>query len=124
MKKLLIAILSTVSLFCFMSCDGNKTPETPNEKPPVTSPGTEETYTITYDLGTRKNDTTVTIPSATQSVTYGENVLLYTPTYDRDKYEFLGWERQDTKTMYEGGVYTIKSNITLVAKWAYITENV
>ena len=127
MKKFLSIILSVTIMALFFGCTSNstenegnppKTEEQTSEAPTQTeTPPTEEaiTYTITYDLGIEKNNPKVKIQSATQTVEYNQNYVLYIPTEDVN--EFAGWKIKDTETMFTDGIYTFTEDIVLVAQW-------
>ena len=72
-------------------------------------------YTITYDVNGGSE-----LQSATQEVTYGENITLVTPT--RTGYTFKGWYNVDSK--FESGLWNYSDNINLKAKWEITTFNI
>lgn len=114
-SRLLSVISMLLLTFCLASCGGgggdSGDPEE-NEKPGGEEPA--EVYTVTYDADGGN------LTSVTQSVTVGESYTLATP--DRIGYSFLGWYNGENKV--EGGKWTIKSDVTLKAKWEIITYSI
>ena len=115
-SRLLSVISMLLLTFCLASCGGgggdNSGDPEENEKPGGEEPA--EVYTVTYDADGGN------LASVTQSVTVGESYTLATP--DRVGYSFLGWYNGENKV--EGGKWTIKSDVTLKAKWEIITYSI
>ena len=66
-------------------------------------------YTVTFDTAGGS------LASSTQVVTFGEEFVLPVPT--RESCKFLGWYR-GAQTI-ENGMWSLASDVTLIAKWLY-----
>ena len=80
----------------------------------VTVVATANEYEVTYDA----NGGAVT--PAKQTVTFGEDETLATPT--KDGYEFKGWYTQENVAV-TGENWSIANDVTLVAKWEEIKQD-
>ena len=76
---------------------------------------TPKKYTITYDLGSRKDDDFASIQDDEQIVTFGEIIITYKPTCSG--YKFTGWEIQGKDQTFTDGKYAYAEDLTLVAMW-------
>ena len=76
---------------------------------------TPVTYEIAYNFGELEGDSEVNITSKTQTVEYGQNFALYTPT--RIGYTFLYWTKEGETQPFTDSVYIWEENLTLIAKW-------
>ncbi len=70
------------------------------------------TYVIYYDVG---KDPYAWIEATTQTVTFGKDCVVYTPT--RYGYYFLGWQKQGTNEVFTSQPYQIAGELFLVALW-------
>ncbi len=98
MKKILITLLASLVLLCsigLIACGGGD--------------NSVKTYTITYDVNGGNE-----LESTTQTVTYGEEFTLVTPT--DESFIFGGWFYGD-QLIESGNSWSIQKNVTLVAKW-------
>ena len=75
-------------------------------------------YTVYYDIG---EDLYAKIESKTQTVTYGEELVLLLPT--RFGYTFDGWVFADTNEPFSLEKYTVAGDAHLIAKWSLDKES-
>lgn len=76
----------------------------------VTAVETPNVYTISYEAGEN-----AVLAVQTQSVTFGEDFTLATPTAAGKT--FVGWQIDGSETLLQSGKYTLADSVTLVAVW-------
>lgn len=86
-----------------------------NESFTVNAIETAKTYTISYSLGECADDSSVSIESYTQTVTYDQPYNLYIPKCDG--YKFVKWINSETKAEVKNGTWTTDDNLSLTAIW-------
>lgn len=86
-----------------------------SENVTVTAIKTPKTYTITYELGSLKDDKYVKIEASAQKVVFGAEYNLIKPSCYG--YHFKHWIRKGTEEIEENGTYSVASDLTLVAVW-------
>lgn len=72
-------------------------------------------YTVTYSAEGDINN------NETSTVKYGAACELL-PPLERENYVFLGWFTEDGTKVENGSIWTIASDVTLIARWQEVTE--
>ena len=77
---------------------------------------TPNRYTITYEISAFE-----TIEKTSQTVVFGQEFNLQTPTHQLPNVEFICWIIKGQDSSLSDGVYNIVGNVTLVAKWQVVS---
>ena len=84
-----------------------------NKSITVKAVATANEYTVYYELNHKEG----TITATTQTVSFGSQIVLYTPVSSAENVVFDYWTVKSTEQVYESGVYNVVGDLTLVAHW-------